>query len=156
MTTTHRSRYLCASIFLLVSLFFFPQISVAKIEATDSAGNKYLLKEDGTYKKLEKKGLANTEVASRIVSAIKTYKKIYKKDVSEEHAKCINKMILDNAGASKWQNLHFLNQPWSNIAKWVETLPIKDGFVTNDMLIAQGQMNILGTMLAAKKYCGLQ
>jgi hypothetical protein len=140
-----------AAVFLLLNI----GVSYAAIEATDADGNKYVLNDDGTYQKLENKGLSNSEVAYRIVAAIKTYKGIYGKDVSDDVASCLNNMILDNAG-SKWQNLHFLNQPWADVAEWTETLPIKDGMVTNDILIAQGQINILGAMEAAKSYCDIQ
>ena len=135
---------------LLLSLIF--GVSFAAIEATDAQGNKYILNDDGTYKKLENAGLSNKEVASRVVAAIKSYKKIMQKEVSNEQEECLLEMVLDNAGA-KWQNLNFLNQPWENVSQWVETLPMKDGVVTNEILVAQGQIFILGAMEAAKKYC---
>ena len=94
---------------LLLSLIF--GVSFAATEATDAQGNKYILNDDGTYKKLENAGLSNKEVASRVVAAIKSYKKIMQK------------------------------------------LPMKDGVVTNEILVAQGQIFILGAMEAAKKYC---
>mgnify|MGYP000164349153 FL=1 len=149
------SKQMLLSTFVAIFLSLNFGVSFASIEATDIQGNKYILNDDGTYKKLDKKGLSNKEVAFGIVAAIKSYKGIYGKEVSDKQASCLNEMILDNAGA-KWQNLHFLNQPWANVAQWIEILPMKDGMVTNNILLAQGQINILGAMEAAKEYCEMQ
>ena len=116
---------------------------------------QHLLNDDGTYKKLDNKGLSNKEVASRIVAAIKSYKSIYGKEISDKQASCLNEMILDNVGV-KWKNLNFINRPWENVAQWVETLPMKDGMVMNKNLVAAGQIYILGPITAAKDYCDMQ
>ena len=138
---------------LLMSLNF--SLSFAAIEATDAQGNKYILSDDGTYKKLENKGLSEKEVVSRLVAASKAYTNIMQKKISDEQETCIKEMIEDNAGPSKWQKLNFLNQPWENVSQWVETLPMKDGVVTNELLVVQGQIYILGALEAAKKYCDM-
>ena len=149
------SKQMLLSTFVAIFLSLNFGVSFASIEATDIQGNKYILNDDGTYKKLDKKGLSNKEVAFGIVAAIKSYKGIYGKEVSDKQASCLNEMILDNAGA-KWQKLNFLNRPWADVATWVETLPIKDGIVMNSTLVAQTQIYILGAITAAKDYCEMQ
>ena len=155
LTELRKKSYLKIGVILFCFIAFNFTTAFAAVEATDANGNVYLLNDDGTYKKLETQGLSNEETATRIVSAIRTYYKIYEKQVTDEQAICIKKLVLENAG-SKWVNLHFINQPWTDVSKWTETLPIKDGLVTNTMLIATGQLFILGAMEAAKQYCDLQ
>ena len=138
---------------LLVSLNI--NLSFAAIEATDAQGNKYILNDDGTYNKLEIRGLSDSEVVSRLVAAIKAQRKIFKKEISDEQETCLKQMIEDNAGPSKWRNLSFLNGPWEDVSQWVATLPMKDGVVTNDLPIIGGQMYIVGAIKAAEKYCDM-
>ena len=149
------SKQMLLSTFVAIFLSLNFGVSFASIEATDIQGNKYILNDDGTYKKLDKKSLSNKEVASGIVAAIRTYKTIFGTEVSDNQASCLNEMILDNAGA-KWQKLNFLNRPWADVATWVETLPIKDGIVMDSTLVAQTQIYILGAITAAKDYCEMQ
>jgi len=143
-------------ILFIFSIFIIPGYVIsATIEVTDAEGNSYILYEDGTYKSMEKKGLSDSEIADRVVAAIVTYKNIYSQEVSQEQKDCMRKMVLDNKG-KKWEKLHFMNQPWSTTAEWVETLPIREGLVTNTMEIATGQINIIGAMQSAGEYCGLE
>ena len=67
--------YLKFGVTLFCFIAFCVTNSFAAIEATDADGNVYLLSDDGTYKKLEKKGLSNEETAARIVSAVRTTRK---------------------------------------------------------------------------------
>ena len=95
------SKQMLLSTFVAIFLSLNFGVSFASIEATDIQGNKYILNDDGTYKKLDKKSLSNKEVASGIVAAIRTYKTIFGTEVSDNQASCLNEMILDNVENEK-------------------------------------------------------
>ena len=125
------------------------------IEVTDEKGNFYILYEDGTYKKMEKKRLPGSDIADRFVAVIVSTKTTFGDEVSQEQKDCIHKMVLDNKG-KKWKQLNFANQPWSTTLEWLETLVIVEGNVTDTVKLFSGLIYWNGLNIAAKEYCGLE
>jgi len=140
---------------MLFTVFILPEFVIAaSIEATDAEGNIYTLHDDGTYKKNEKKRLSDKEMADGIVAVIVTFKKIYDEEVTQEEKECLHKMVLDNTGI-KWNQLNRNHQTWEKMAEWIETLPINEGLITDEMAIAGNIAYTIGPMETAGKYCGI-
>lgn len=140
---------------ILFTVFIIPEFVIAaSIEATDAEGNIYTLHDDGTYKKNEKKRLSDKEMADGIVAVIVTFKKIYDEEVTQEEKECLHKMVLDNTGI-KWNQLNRNHQTWEKMVEWIETLPINEGLVTDEMAIAGNIAYTIGPMETAGKYCGI-
>ena len=141
---------------LIFSIFIIPGYVIsATIEVTDEEGNSYVLYEDGTYKKMEKKGLSDSDIADRFVAAIASTRTAFAVEVSQQQKDCIRKMVLDNKG-KKWEQLHFTNKPWSTTLEWLETLAIVEGNVTDTNKLMAGLIYWVGPSYAAEKYCGLE
>ena len=127
----------------------------ATIEVTDEEGNFYTLYEDGTYKKMEKKRLSDSDIANRFVAVIASTRTFYGGEVSQEQKDCIRKMVLDNKG-KKWKQLNFANQPWPTTLEWLDTLAIVEGNVTDVIKLMGGLIYWNGLNIAAEEYCGLE
>lgn len=126
------------------------------IEVTDEKGNFYILYEDGTYKKMEKKRLPDSDIADRFVAVIASTKTTFGgAGLSQEQKDCIHKMVLDNK-EKKWEQLNFANQPWSTTLEWLETLAIVEGNVTDTVKLYSGLIYWNGLNIAAEEYCGLE
>ena len=140
----------------IFSIFIIPGYVIsATTEVTDGEGNFYILYEDGTYKKMEKKGLSDSNIADRFVAAVASTRTAFAVEVSQEQKDCIRKMVLDNK-EKKWEQLHFTNKPWSTTLEWLETLAIVEGNVTDTNKLMAGLMYWIGISYAAEEYCGLE